>query len=651
MRNQLVQWASTGVAALLLGGCAASGSLSKADKAFTRGEYEPAIALYKAEVAKGKNTPGANYRIAESYRLSNRVEQAEPFYKAALDGRVRAADAGFRYAEALRANGKFDEAAAQFSTYAQSGTNRTLAARAETEAKNAAASKALAASAGRYTVRPLESLNSAGADFSASLMPGTGELVFASGREGKKYLGNGENFNALYAIKFDDAKAMSGGTARRLEELFNQEGRHEASATYTPDGKTMVFARSNSGKKNDYKSADGSKTTLLSVDLWISYFRDNAWTVPVLANINDRSADDFAPAFAPDGTTLYFTSSRRSGLGGNDIYKATLGANGRFSPAENLGETVNTPGNDNFPGIAPDGTLYFSSDGRPGLGKLDLFQVKNRQVVNLGPEINSAGDDFAPFFTGPNTGLFASNRTGGKGSDDLYGFERQTRKSVLFALDGTVVEVLTTGDPTPRPLANQRVALTKDGQPVGEVTTDAAGKFTFSVDSASAYRTVAERSNYFTATQTVTIPAPPAQSQLTEDVSTIRVPVLLTLSPIKVNKAIVVENIFYDYNKANIRSDAAAELDKLVQTLVDNPKITIELSSHTDQRGKDAYNLSLSQRRANAAVAYIVSKGVDKSRLTAKGYGETRPVLKNAKTEPDYQRNRRTEFKVTRISE
>lgn len=651
MRNSLALWAASGTTTLLLGGCAASGSLSKADKAFTRGEYEPAIALYKADVAKGKNAPGANYRIGESYRLSNRVEQAEPFYKAALDGRVRAGDSGFHYAEALKANGKFDEAAAQFSTYAQSGANRTLAARAETEAKNAAASKALAASQSSYKVRPLEAVNSPDADFSASLMPGTGELVIASGREGKKYLGNGENYNSLYAIKFDDAKALSGGTARRLEPLFNQEGRHEASATYTPDGKTMVFARSNSGKKNDYKATDGSKSTLLSVDLWISSFRDGAWTEPVLANINDRTADDFAPAFAPDGTTLYFTSSRRSGQGGNDLYKATLQPNGRFTPAENLGETINTAGNDNFPGVAPDGTLYFSSDGRPGLGKLDLFQVKNGQVVNLGPGINSAGDDFAPFFTGPNTGVFASNRAGGKGSDDLYAFVHNTRKAVLFALDGTVVEVPTTGDPTPRPLANQRVALTKNGQPVGEVTTDASGKFTLSVDSLSPYRAVAERSGYFTATQSVSTPAPPAQEQLTEDISTIKVPVLLTLSPIKVNKAIVVENIFYDYNKADIRPDAATELDKLVQTLVDNPKITIELSSHTDQRGKDAYNLALSQRRANSAVAYIISKGIDKSRITAKGYGETRLVLKNAKTEPEYQRNRRTEFKVTSVAQ
>ena len=650
MRNHILQLAAASTAALLLGGCATSGHLSKADKAFVRGEYEPAIALYKADVVKGKNAPGANYRIGEAYRLSNRVEQAEPYYKAALDGRVRSGDAGFRYAEALRANGKFDEAAAQFGTYAQSGTNRTLAARAEVEAKNAAASKALAAAAASYAVRPLDSLNSTGSDFSASIMPGTGELVFASGREGKKYLGNGENFNDLFAVKFANAKTMTGGSVRRLEALFNAEDRHEASATYAPDGKTMVFARSNSGKKNDYTNSDGSKTTLQSVDLWVSYFRNGAWTEPALANINDRTADDFAPAFAPDGTTLYFTSGRRGGQGGDDLYKTTLNTNGRFSPAENLGESINTAGNDNFPGVAPDGTLYFSSDGRPGLGKLDLFKVQNGKVVNLGAGINSAGDDFAPFFTSPNTGLFASNRAGGKGSDDLYSFERQVRKAVLFALDGSVLEVSGTSN-APRPLAGQRVTLTKDGRPVGEATTDASGKFTFNVDSLSAYRAVAERSGYFTATQTFSTPAPPEQSQLTDAINTIRVPVLLTLNQIKVNKAIVVENIFYDYNKANIRPDAAVELDKLVQTLVDNPKITIELSSHTDQRGKDPYNLALSQRRANSAVAYIISKGIDKSRITAKGYGETRPVISKPKSEAEYQRNRRTEFKVTRIAQ
>ncbi|MBC8085262.1 MAG: PD40 domain-containing protein [Hymenobacter sp.] len=642
MKKLLLVCAAAGSAALL-SGCATTGDASKADKRFARGEYETAIELYKADVARGKNTALSNYRIGEAYRLSNRVEQAEGYYKAALDGGAKAPDAAFYYGQALKANGKFEEAAQQFDAYVEKSAGRTLAARAEMESRNAKMATTIVAMRSNNEVTALDQVNTPAAEFGSTLMPDTKELVFASGREGKKYLGNGENFNDLYAVKFEDAEKMTGGTVRKLEPIFNTETEHEASATYTPDGKTMVFARSN----------DGSKKGLLSVDLYISYFKNGAWEEPVLANINDRTTDDFAPAFAPDGQTLYFTSSRRGGLGGNDLYKATLGPNGRFSPAENLGDQVNTPGNDNFPAVAPDNTLYFSSDGQPGLGKLDIFMIAQGKAVNLGAPVNSAGDDFAPYFTGKDVGVFSSNRAGGKGSDDLYMFRKKALKLVTFLADGTLVE---RNDKTGAtlPVSGETVLLLgKNGQKLQEVTTGADGKFSIRLDSVAAdYSLVADRAGYFTARNSLsTIGRKPAQDQLPKEMNDISVPVTLTLTKIVKNKAVVVDNIFYDYNKAEIRTDAAAELDKLVATLNDNPKITIELSSHTDSRGKDAYNQALSQKRAQSAVDYIISKGVEKSRITAKGYGETQPVLRNAKTEDEFQRNRRTEFKVTRIAE
>jgi len=641
MRNLLIIGVTAG-STLLLGGCATSDGVSKADKRFTRGEYETAITLYKAQVAKGKNAPLANYRIGESYRLSNRVEQAEPFYKAALDGKLKNADLGFRYAESLKAGGKFEEAAQQFEAYAQSGTNRTLAARAELEAKNARLSPQVVAMRTNNEVMALDQVNSESSDFSATLMPETKELVFASGREGKKYLGNGDGFNDLYAIKFDDADKLTGGTVRKLEPLFNSTDKHEASATYTPDGKMMVFARSNNGSKKGY----------LSVDLWASYYKNGAWSEPeILRVVNSSTADEFSPVFAPDGQTLYFASSRKGGQGGTDIYKATMGANGRFSPPENLGEEVNTPGNENFPTVAPDGTLYFSSDGHPGLGKLDIFMVDKGKVKNLGAPINSNGDDFAPYFTGKDMGVFSSNRAGGKGSDDIYRFHKKPLKLVALFVDGTLVE---RNDKTGQtaPVANETVTITNRNGRKEDVTTGPDGKFTAKLDTAATYTLLADRPGYFTARNSLsTVGKVPKQDDLPNEQNDIRLPVTLTLTKIVKNKAIVVENIFYDYDKANIRSDAAVELDKLVETLNDNPNITIELSSHTDSRGKDAYNQSLSQRRAQSAVDYIISKGIDKSRITAKGYGETQPVVKNAKTEEEYQRNRRTEFKVTKITE
>lgn len=631
-----------GVAAcsvVLLSGCATSGKMSKADKRFAQGEYEPAIALYKADVAKGKGAARANFRIGEALRLSNRLDQAEPYYKAAMAAGLRNADLGYRYAESLKASGKFDEAATQFTTYAQSGGNANLVPRATAEAQTATASKALAGTAAAYDVVPLDALNSPESDFSTARLPSSGELVFASGREGKVYQGNGGKFLALYAQKFDDPQAMTGGTTRKLDPQFNNSNEHQASATYTPDGNTMVFARSNDGSKKGFKS----------VDLWISFYRNGAWTTPELANLNDRSADDFAPAFAPDGKTLYFSSARNGGVGGNDLYKATLDANGRFSPAENLGPNINTVGNENFPGVAPDGTLYFSSDGHPGFGKLDIFKSANGQVTNLGPGINSAGDDFAPYFASATMGVFSSNREGGKGSDDLYSFKKKPRPIVTFYVDGTVLEHDTqTGSNAP--VEGENVTITGPNGQKMDVTTGPGGKFSSKLDSAQTYNLFADRTGDFSARGTVSTEGRyPDVTTLTQQQNDVRIPVTLTLNKIKVNVAIEVKDIFYDYNKYNIRPDAAVRLDTLVQTLQDNPKINIELSSHTDQRGKDAYNLKLSQQRAEAAVAYIVSKGIGKSRITAKGYGETRPIVKDPKNEADYQRNRRTEFKVTRI--
>ncbi|WP_253805670.1 OmpA family protein [Hymenobacter taeanensis] len=618
--------------------------MSKADKRFARGEYETAIALYKADVAKGKNVAQSNYRVGESYRLSNRIDQAEGYYKAALDGGVKATDAAFYYAEALKASGKFDEAATRFDSYAQNGTNRTLAARAEQEAKNARASTAVVAMRTNSEVTALDQVNTPSAEFSATILPETKELIFASGREGKVYKGNGEGFNDLYAVKFDDADKMTGGTVRKLEPIFNSDDKHEASATYTPDGKMMVFARSNNGSKKGY----------LSVDLWVAYNKNGTWTEPeILRVVNSSTADDFAPSFAPDGKTLYFTSTRKGGQGGNDLYKSTMETPGRFSPPENLGEQINTAGNENFPAIAPDGTLYFSSDGHPGLGKLDIFKVEKGKVVNLGAPINSSGDDFAPFFTGNKTGVMSSNRAGGKGSDDLYRFRESIIKLVAFFADGTLVE---RNDKTGEtlPVSSETVTLyNARGQKLQDVTTGPDGKFSFKLDTAAAnYALIANRQGYFTARNSIsTIGRKPAQEALPDPMNEIRIPVTLTLTKIVKNKAIVVENIFYDFDKADIRPDAAVELDKLVETLNDNPKITIELSSHTDSRGKDAYNQVLSQKRAQSAVDYIISKGISKDRITARGYGESQPVIKNAKTEEEFQKNRRTEFKVTKIAE
>ncbi len=621
---------------LLLGAGCAGSYLSKGDKRFEQEQYERAIEFYKQALAK-TNSPGeVNYKIAEAYRLSNRLAQAEPFYKAALDNKYRKDNVYFYYGLALKAAGNYEGARNQLQDYVKIGGTPALKAAAAREVENLSRLSEIQRQSQGYEIKNLEALNTEASEFGPYVL--NNELVFSSTRgPGKEYLGNGEGFLSIYASTLSDSVA----TIRQLNAV-NVEGIHNALATFKNEGQTIVFARGNEGTKKGRQN----------VDLFISFFRSNAWTEPKLLSINDPRAWDSSPAFSPDGRTLYFTSNRKGGLGGHDVYKSTIDEDGRFSDPENLGPEINTPGNETFVSVGADSTLYIASDGLPGFGGLDLFRIENGKPVNMGMPINSSGDDFGIYMQTGTKGYFSSNRQGGKGSDDIYALAKSGRKRVNFFVDGTVYQRREGAKQQTR-VANIPVVLQDEtGKKLREVKADESGQFTFSLDTASTYSLVAEKPGFFTARQRITtVGKMPPQSELPEEVNDVRLTATLVLSEIVKEKPIVLENIFYDFDKADIRPDAAKELDKLVEILNDNPKISIELSSHTDSRGVDVYNQDLSQRRAQSAVNYIISKGIDKSRITAKGYGESRPVVRNAKTEEQHQRNRRTEFKVVRVQE
>ncbi|ARS37116.1 OmpA family protein [Pontibacter actiniarum] len=625
---------------LMLGACGAGKYLSKGDKRFGQEEYERAIEYYKQALGNADNPGEVNYKIAEAYRLSNRISEAEPYYKAALDANYRKEDAYYYYALALKANGKYEEALRWMQDYVRVGTSPQLKSMAARELENLQQLDEILTKGQRYEVQNLEALNTDASEFAPYVL--NNELVFSSTRgPGKEYLGNGEGFLDIFSTTLTDSAAEMGGAVHKYDGV-SVEDLHDALPTFTNDGGTMVFARGNEGTKKGRQN----------VDLFISQRRASGWSEPKLLSINDREAWDSSPAFSPDGRTLYFSSSRRGGLGGTDIYKSTLDDNGRFSQPENLGPSINTAGNESFVSVGPDGTLYIASDGLPGLGNLDLFRIENGKPVNMGQPVNSPGDDFGIYFVNGQYGFFSSNREGGKGGDDLYRFAKSARKQVNFFVDGTLYQ-LREGARQRTAVPNHTVALQNEaGKQLRTTTTDANGQFSFPLDSASTYFLVAEKPGFFTARQRVsTVGKMPAQTALADEVNEVRLNATLVLNEIVKEKAIVLENIFYDFDKANIRPDAAQELDKLVQILKDNPGISIELSSHTDARGSEAYNQDLSQRRAESAVEYIISQGIDRSRITARGYGESRPVVRNAKTEEEHQRNRRTEFKVVRIQE
>ncbi|MDX5422843.1 MAG: hypothetical protein LPK14_11365, partial [Hymenobacteraceae bacterium] len=478
--------------AVTLGACGTGRYISKGDKRFEQEQYERAIEFYKQALGKANNPGELNYKIAESYRLSNRISEAEPYYKAALDANYRKEDAYFYYGLALKANGKYEEALNQFEDYLRVGTSPRLKSLAAREVENFSTLSDILRRGSSFEVQNLEALNTDASEFGPYVL--NNELVFSSTRgPGKEYLGNGEGFINIFATTLTDSAAAMGGAVRPYENI-NLEGIHDALATFTNEGRTMVFARGNEGTKKGRQN----------VDLFISNFRSGGWEEPKLLSINDREAWDSSPAFSPDGRTLYFSSNRKGGLGGNDIYKTTIDDNGRFSRPENLGPDINTPGNESFVAVGPDGTLYIASDGLPGLGNLDLFRIENGKPVNMGQPINSPGDDFSIYFQNEGFGFFSSNRDGGKGGDDLYRFVKTGRKRVNFVLDGTLYQL--------RDGARQRTAVPshtvvlqdEQGNRLRSTDTGAGGQFTFELDTASTYFVIAEKPGFFTARQRVT---------------------------------------------------------------------------------------------------------------------------------------------------
>ena len=625
----------------LIGFFVACSPLKKADKSYSLGEYNSAIEMYEKSV--DPNDPDANYNLAEAYRKSNRIGEAAPYYMASLKGGIDEESANYYYALSLKANQKFEEAEKALESYLDKGKDEATVKMAERELSNIKDLSSVKEKVNYFRVKNLEALNTGSAEYSP--VYNNGFLYFTSNRTGGKiYKTTGTPFTDIYKVKTEGAK-VDLGTLQLLPETVNHPNINEGSITLSKNGSSVIYAKGNTGK---FSGAD-------EVDLYFSRVRNGRWSSPRIINISRHDSWDSSPALSPDGKTLYFASNRPGGFGGIDIYSAKLNRRGRWVDVRNLGSTINTPGNEMFPFVSPDGQLYFASDGHPGLGGLDIF-ISHREkgtirVENPGEPINSPRDDFGLYLFNETRGFFTSNRKGGKGDDDIYTFVNNdpNLKIVNYFLAGkTLTPDTLTNDF--KPLGNTKVyLLDEDGEVVDEAFTSVDGRFRFRVYSEENYNLLAQKENFFTTRKPFsTIDKSLDKSTLTKTVTNVNFTIDLPLDPIILEKAILVENIYYDLDKADIRPDAAIELDKMVVMMKDNPEINIELSSHTDIRADHDYNMDLSQRRAKSAVDYIVSQGVDSKRLTPKGYGETHLIIKDAKTEEQHQVNRRTEFKVTR---
>lgn len=633
------------IAGLLVVGCSVE---KKARKSFTRGEYQNTINLLKG--SKLSNSGKGNFLIAESYRLSNRLKEAEEYYEKAGGKGFDKDSIQFYYSQALKANKKYDEARKELQDLQARTANEPLKDRAAAELNALTYLDNLRKKESYYRVKNLELLNTPASEYSPAYL--NNELYYTSSRgNGRLYEATGTPFTSIYKVASRGAN-VDMATVALLPSSINTENVNNGTVAFSPDGKIMLFGKGNTGKK---KGAE-------DVDLYLARYRNGQWSDPqiITGSVNTPKSWDSTPAFSPDGRTVYFASNRAGGYGGTDIYAAQIDSRGRFSRVRNMGPEINTAGNEMFPYVAEDAKFYFASDAHPGFGGLDLFVVKRvngkTTIENLGEPVNSNGDDFGIFLVRPDRGFLVSNREGGKGDDDVYTFvnEDPDLRVVNYYLAGVTYTPDKAGKL--QILPNTKVSLIDaDKNIMQDYVTGTDGKFLFRVYENENYNLIGEQDGYLVKRQTYTTFGKGVDPKtLTELITNITLDTLVVLDKIEIEKVFRLENIYFEFDSVRITRQAAKELDNLVQLLLDNPEIKIEMGSHTDSVGSNSYNYELSKGRAESTVRYLIAHGIAADRLVARGYGEEKPIARN--TNPDgtdnkagRDRNRRTEFKILEI--
>jgi outer membrane protein OmpA-like peptidoglycan-associated protein/tetratricopeptide (TPR) repeat protein len=595
-----------------------------ADKLYVRLEYIDAAEAYKKLIDKGKGDAYVYHQLAESYYNVFNYKEAAAWY-AKVTATPQDAKTYYKYAQMLKADAKYEEANKQMQKFASLAPNDQRAIEFK---KDPDYLPKLRSQHKLYDVKAL-AINSDKSDF-GGVLTNSNEFYFASARKGaKKYGWNEEPFLDLYkSVRNDDGTFSEPQAVTSINSKF-----HDGPATLSADGNTMYFA-SESFKEKEYVKDKKNKLRQGQVYLFKAIKNGENWDNISSLPFNDRSFSSANPSLSKDGKTLYFSSDRPGGQGGNDIWKVTVNADGSFGNPENMGKLINTPGNESFPSVTEDNKFFFSSDARKGFGGLDVFMIdlnKMGEAVNVGLPVNSSKDDFAfSFNTSKNTGFFSSNRDG---NDDLF----QALPVCSVEVNTTVKDAV-----TQKLLSDARVAILDDRNNVIESKTSGAnGEVTYTVDCNKDYTIQTSKEGY----ESKTFPVPKANGG--------KVPVAADLQPIeKIITAdeVTLNEIYFEFDKSNITKEAAFELDKLVEAMNKKPEMVIFVRSHTDNRGTDLYNLNLSDRRAKSTVQYILSKRIRKGSISGKGFGESEPKAdcKENCTEEQHAQNRRSEFLIVK---
>lgn len=587
-----------------------SAKLSDAEEKQRIGEYYEAAAVYRKVYAKispkKRDLRGyIAYRMAECNRLINNTGKATSGYLNAIRYHYPDSNVYLRMGQMSQKTGRYPEAIRYYTTYLENDPGSLLA---KNGIQGSLAAPGWRKNPTRYEVRRMDKFNSRHGEFSPMLTGDTyDQLYFASSRtkdkEAKASAITGQNDNNLFRARQDEK-----GEWLLPEELDDEVNTKfdEGTPSFSPDGNTMYYTYC-------AQDPDSHRTA----EIYISTRSSAKWGKGERAAIVKDSVTALAhPAISPDGRYIYFVSDAVGGFGGKDLFRARLQGND-FGPMENLGAEINTPGDEMFPYVRDSVTLYFASNGHPGMGGLDLFKATlgnngKWNVENLRAPLNSMDDDFGITFAGAEEkGFFSSNRNDARGYDHLYSFALPT---VTVFIEGIVSDV----DEYPIEDATVRV-VGKDGLNK-KVPVKKNGSYRVELERDIRYVMMASARGYLN--QNYELQTGPEEKNEIYIVD-------FFLSPI--SKPVVIENIFYDFDKATLRPESQKALDEMIKMLNDNPNVTIELGAHTDRKGSDAYNEKLAQRRAQSVVDYLIAGGIDSARLEAKGYGESVPKTINKK--------------------
>lgn len=642
----------------------AQASLREAQRQTELLNYNQAIGLYEKAFEKNESVAAAR-GLAESYRQLNNYPFTESWYAKVVQMEGHEPLDLYYYAEALRNNSKYAEAKEWYQKYQVEAGSEVLPGTGKLIASCDSARNWMLKPV-NYAFRLDTSLNTAESDWGA--VPYKNGIVFTSDRilnadymkENRFLFFNANNnlkksyygWTGLPYLKLFYAE--KDGNGWKAPQLFsgNLNGEfHNGPASFSKDGKEVFFTRTR-GITNSKSYTDDKKKRkdyTIKLELYHSKYDEatNSWSDPQPFAYNSPLEYSVSDAcFSPNGNFLYFASDMPGGAGQSDLYYCKRLDDGSWDKPVNI-KALNTPGNERFPSFDTNSNMYFASNGMGGMGGLDIYVTQYKDGAdqwgapkNIGYPVNTPQDDFNLVFNDDGkSGYLSSNRSGGKGMDDIYQF---VKKDLKFRLEGTVVN-----KKTGVPIGNAIVTLYNQGNNTNlKASTDEAGAFAFNLDENTDYAVTAEKTNFITSRKDS------LSTKGYEESKTLYAKLALNIDSIEVNKGIRLNNIYYDFDKWSIRKDATPELNRLVQIMNDNPTMIVELGSHTDSRGSDSYNLQLSQKRAESAVAYIVSKGIEQKRITAKGYGETKPVnqcVNGAKcSEEEFQLNRRTEFAIIR---